>query len=236
VAQQEWDWATAEREYRRAIELGPTDPLPRINYAMFLYAMLRSAEAAAQAERAQQLDPVSPLVNTWAGAAYFFAGRREEAMASWEKALELDPAFADASLVLARAQVTQGKYREAIAVLRKAAMFNEKHSLILGALAHAYARAGLRDEAMKLVGDLERIDAEERGYVPPFGLIWAHAALGEKDQAFAILEKSYEERRDRMVWLSVDPLLDPLRSDPRFDDLVRRVGLPAPPPGARRPD
>jgi serine/threonine-protein kinase len=236
MAQQEWDWATAEREYRRAIELNPTDPLPRVNYLMFLYAMLRSEEAVAEAERAQRLDPVSPLVNTWAGAAYFFAGRTEEAMASWEKALELDPAFPDASLVLARARVTEGKYGEAIAVLRKAATFHERNTLILGALAHAYARAGVRDEAMKLVSDLKRIESEERGYVSPFGLIWAHAALGEKDQAFAILEKSYEERRDRMVWLSVDPLLDPLRSDPRFGDLVRRVGLPSPPPAAQRPD
>ena len=234
VAQQEWDWATAEREYRRAIELNPADPVPRVNHVMFLYAMLRSGEAAAEAERAQQLDPVSPLVNTWAGAAYFFAGRVEEAMGSWQKALELDPSFADASLVLARARVTQGKYREAIEVLRKAAMFNEKHTLILGALAHAYARAGLRDEAMELVSALKQIETGERGYVPPFGLIWAHAALGDKDQAFALLEQAYEERQNRMVWLNVDPLLDPLRSDPRFQDLVRRVGLPA--PGARRPD
>ena len=157
-------------------------------------------------------------------------------MASWEKALELDPAFADASLVLARTQVTQGKYGEAIAVLRKAAMFNEKHTLILGALAHAYARAGQRDEAMKLVRDLKRIDAEEPGYVPPFGLIWAYAALGDKDEAFAILEKSFEERSNRMVWLSVDPLLDPLRSDRRFEDLIRRIGLPLRAPGAQRAD
>ncbi len=80
---------------------------------------------------------------------------------------------------------------------------------------------------MKLVGELKRIEAEERGFVPPFGIIWAYAGLGDEEQAFAWLERSFQERRDRMVWLNVDPLLDPLRSDPLFHDLVRRVGLPS---------
>src|SRR6266700_1289886 len=95
VAQQEWVWAGAEREYRRAIELNPSYPLARIWNAIYLYAMQRFEEAAAQAKRAQQLDPGSPLINTWAGAAYFFAGRGEEAMASWQQALELDPSYSD---------------------------------------------------------------------------------------------------------------------------------------------
>src|SRR3989449_2121656 len=102
VAQQEWDWAGAEREYRRAIELNPSYPLARIWYALYLDGMQRFEEAVAQAERAQQLDPVSPFINTWAGAAYFFAGRLEEAMASLQKALELDPSHWEASWVLAR--------------------------------------------------------------------------------------------------------------------------------------
>jgi TolB-like protein/Tfp pilus assembly protein PilF len=227
VAQQEWDWAGAEREYRRAIELNPSYPQARTNYAMFLYAMLRFEEAVVEGRRAQQLDPVSPFVNTWAGAAYFFAGHADEAMASWQKALELDPGYADASLVLARTYLTQGKHQQAIAELQKAVALNEKQTLILGALAHAYARAGRSEEAVQVVRALKRIEGEEeREYVPPFGLIWAYAGLGDKEQAFAYLERSFDERRDRMVWLNVDPLLDPLRSDPRFKDLVRRVGLP----------
>ena len=227
AAQQEWDWASAEREYRRAIELNPGHPLARIWYSQYLYAMQRFEEAVAQAKRAQQLDPASPLINTWAGAAYFFAGRVEEAMASWQKALELDPSYSDASLVLARAYVKLGMNQQAIAELQKARIFNERAPLVLGALAHAYARAGQREEALKLVGELKRIEAEERGFVPPFGIIWAYAGLGDEEQAFAWLERSFQERRDRMVWLNVDPLLEPLRSDPRFHDLVRRVGLPS---------
>jgi tetratricopeptide (TPR) repeat protein len=227
VAQQEWDWAGAEREYRRAIELNPSYPDARINYTMFLYAMLRFEEAVVEARRAQQVDPASPFVNTWAGAAYYFGGRVEDAMASWQKALELDPSYMDASLVLARTHVTEGRYQQAIAELQKAVSLNQKQPLILGALAFAYARAGQRDEALQLVTELKRIEAEARIYVPPFGLIWAYAGLGDKEQAFAVLERSFEERRDRMVWLNIDPLLDPLRSDPRFTDLVRRIGLPA---------
>jgi hypothetical protein len=89
------------------------------------------------------------------------------------------------------------------------------------------------EDALGLLSELKRIEAEERGYWSPFGLIWAHAGLGEKDQAFAYLERCYQDRRERMPWIYVDPLMDPLRSDPRFDDLVRRIGLPtqsAPPP------
>ena len=228
LAQQQWDWAGAEREYRRAIELNPSYAAGRISYAMYLYAMQRFDEAVAEARRAQQVDPTSPLVNTWAGAAYFFVGRIEEAMASWQKALELDPTYPDASLALARAHVTQGNYQPAIAELQKAVLLNRGQPLLLGALAHAYARAGQRDEALKVMSELNRIEAEKTGSVSPFGLIWAHAGLGDKDQAFAHLERAYQERFDRMVWLNVDPLLDPLRSDPRFKDLVRRVGLPAP--------
>jgi TolB-like protein/tetratricopeptide (TPR) repeat protein len=225
VAQQEWDWAGAEREYRRAIELNPSYSLARIWYAIYLYAMQRFDEAAAQAQRAQQLDPASPLINAWAGSAYFFAGRADEAMSSWQKALELDPSSWYASMVLARAYVTQGRHQQAITELQKAMIFNVGEPFVLGALAHAYAQAGQREEALKLVRELKRIEAE-RGVIPTFSFVWAYAGLGDNAQAFAWLERSYQERRERLVWLNVDPLLEPLRADPRFHDLVLRVGLP----------
>jgi TolB-like protein/tetratricopeptide (TPR) repeat protein len=224
-AQQDWDWAGTEREFRRAIELNPSYALARIWYAMYLFAMSRFDEAVVEARRAQQLDPVSSLVNTWAGYAYFLAGRVEEAMPALQKALELDPTHSDASLALARIYVTQGKYQQAIGELQKALMFNERQPLLLGVLAHAHARAGQREEALKLVAELNRIEAEAPGYAP-FGMIWAYAGLGDKERAFAYLERAYQERAGRMVWLNVDPTSELLRSDPRFNDLVRRVGLP----------
>ena len=228
VAQNEYDWAGSEREFRRAIELNPSYALARIWYAQYLYATKRFEEAVTQAQVAQQLDPGSLFVITRAGAAYFFAGRVEEAMATWQRARELDPTHPDVGILPGRSYVKLGMNQDAVAVLEKALIFSDRDSLVLGALAHAYARAGRREEALKLVGELKRVDerleAEGRS-IPRFSFIWAYAGLGDKEQAFAWLEKAYRERRDRVFLLNVDPLLDPLRSDPRFQDLVRRVGL-----------
>ena len=227
AAQQEWDWATAEREYRRAIELNPSYPIAHMWYAMYLYGLQRFEEAVVEAKRAQQLDPASAWVNTWAGATYLISGRNEEGMASLQKALEMDPRYSDANLVRARTYVADGAYQKAVAELQQAlTLKGGREPLVLGALAHAYARAGQRIQALKLVDELKRIEIEADQYVPPFGLVWAYAGLGDNDHAFSWLEKAYEMGSDRIVWLNVDTLLDPLRSDPRFDDLVRRVGLP----------
>src|SRR5882672_10839726 len=138
AAQQEWDWATAEREYRRAIESNPSYPIAHIWYTMYLYALQRFEEAVVEAKRAQQLDPASPWVNTWAGATYLMVGRNEEGMASLQKALEIDPRYSDANLVRARTYVIDGAYQKAIAELQQALVLkNEREPLVLGALAHA---------------------------------------------------------------------------------------------------
>ncbi|HSN91715.1 MAG TPA: tetratricopeptide repeat protein, partial [Anaeromyxobacteraceae bacterium] len=166
----------------------------------------------------------SPFVNTYAGQAYFLDGRLEEAMASWQRALEVDPGAWFASLCLARAQVVRGTSQQAVAVLQAALTFNEGEPQLLGGLTHAYARAGRREDALTVLGELKRMD-RERGWVPRFAFVWAYVGLGEREEAFAWLEKAYQERRERMVWLNVDPFLEPLRSDPRFHDLARRMGL-----------
>jgi TolB-like protein/DNA-binding winged helix-turn-helix (wHTH) protein/Tfp pilus assembly protein PilF len=225
VAQQEWDWPAAERRYQRATEVNPSYSAAWIGYAMFLYAMERFDEAVAQARRAQQLDPASALVNTWAGAAYFFAGLEDEALATWQLALELDPKYGHASLALARSQVSRGRHAEAISVLEKALSYAPKDAELLGARAHALARIGRRAEALKVVSDLDERHAKDE-IMPPFGRIWACGGLGDHDRAFAHLQEAYEEGRDRMVWLKVDPLLAPLRTDPRFHSLVKRMNMP----------
>jgi TolB-like protein/Tfp pilus assembly protein PilF len=219
VAEVEWNWSQAELQYRRAIELNPSYALARVWYAMHLYAMERFDEASFHAKRAQQLDPASSFVNTWAGAAHSFAGRIDEAMASLRKALELDPTSWEANLVLARVYIIQGMYQDAIAQLEKARTFNPRDPEVLGMLAYAYGRAGQREMALRLLGDVNHRQT-------PFPMVWAYAGLGDKDQAFAWLERCFDERRIRMQWLNVDPLLVPLRADPRFHDLARRVGLP----------
>ena len=225
VSQQEWDWQTAERAYRRAIEVNPSYATARIWYAMYLYGMERFDEAVVQARRAQQLDPASPFVNTMTGRALAFAGRMDEAMAFWQRALELDPKYPLCIAAMATSYVALGKHAQAIAVLDKGMVDNPKEPFIFGALAHIYAQLGQRARALELVADLTRREA--RGEVmPAFALIWAYTGLGDHDQAFARLEKAAEEKRDRMVWLKVDPLLAPLRNDPRFHDLVRRMNMP----------
>jgi TolB-like protein/DNA-binding winged helix-turn-helix (wHTH) protein/Tfp pilus assembly protein PilF len=222
IAELEWKWPEAERQYRRAIELNPSYPLARVWYAMHLYAMERFEEASFHARRAQQLDPASPFVNTWAGAAHSFAGRIDEGVASLRKALDLEPTGREAGQVLARLYIAQEMHQHAIAELEKARAFHPLDSELLGTLAHAYALAGQQENAVALLGELKQIAEGQT----PFGIIWAYAGLGDKDQAFAWLERSYDERRIRMQWLNVDPLLAPLRDDPRFHDLARRVGLP----------
>jgi TolB-like protein/Tfp pilus assembly protein PilF len=226
VKQAEWDYAGAEQEYRRAIDLNTSYAVAHISYAMHLYGMQRFEEAAAEARRAQQLDPAAPFINTWAGAAYLLAGRHEEGMASLQKALDLDPSYYDARIVLARTYVSNAKYQQAIAELEKALAFNARDPGVVGALAYAHARSGNREKALALVEQLKRNGGPQPGSAPTFGLVWAYAGLDDKEQAFAWLERACVERRQRLTWLNVDPLLDPLRSDLRFTDLVRRMGLP----------
>lgn len=223
-AQQEYDWTRAERWYRRAIALNPDYGIGRIWYAMYLYGMERFEEAALQARRAQELEPASPMINTWTGRAYFFAGRLDDANAAWQLALELDPKYAHCYLAIAGSYTARGMSDRAIEVLKKGLADIPHEAHLVGALAQAYASAGKRAEALQLLRSLQL--REESGEVlPEFPLIWAHAALGDHDEAFARLEKAYREHRDRMLWVKVDPQLAALRTDPRFHDLVRRMNM-----------
>jgi DNA-binding winged helix-turn-helix (wHTH) protein/Tfp pilus assembly protein PilF len=223
-AQQEYDWAAAERWYRHAIELNPRYGMGRIWYAMFLYGMERFDEAALQARRAQELEPASPMVNTWAGRAYFFTGRLDDAMAAWQLALELDPKYAHCYLALVGSYIARGMPDRVIQTLEKALADIPNEAHLVGALAQAYASAGRRAEAVRLLRSLQLREASDE-VLPEFPLIWAHAALGDHDEAFARLEKAYREHRDRMMWVKVDPQLASLRTDPRFHDLVRRMNM-----------
>ena len=224
-AQQQYDWAAAERGYRRAIELNPRYGIGRLWYAMYLYGMERFEEAALQARRAQELEPASAMVQTWAGRAYFFTGRLDDATKAWQMALELDPKYAHCYLALVGSYMARGMPERAIELLRQglADIPNEAH--LLGALAQLYASTGKRAEALQLLRNLQLREASGE-ILPEFPLIWAHAGLGNLNEAFARLEKAYREHRDRMMWLKVDPQLALLRGDPRFGDLLRHMNMP----------
>src|SRR5690348_14587097 len=225
IEMDDWNWTGAEQEFRRAIELNPNLPVARTWYAQFLSSMRRFEESLAQAEIARRLDPVSPDTSVHSAEPYLNAGRVDDAIESYRKVLELEPSYYIAHHNLARAYIEKGMYQQAIEELEKAMALGGRDALSLGVLAHAYGKAGRRQEALKLVGELlHRPNGE---HVPPLRpLAIAYSGLGDKDKAFACLETAYERRSGALFELNSQLLYAPLRSDPRFQDLARRIGLP----------
>ncbi len=224
----EYNQAGAEREFKRAMELNPNLAGAHAGYSIYLDHMLRCDEAVAEAKKAKQLDPLSPEVNIPIGIAFVCARRYDEAIEHFQKDLDSDSTDYMARYWLAWAYMGQGKFEAAIAEDQRLAL-NEGLPGIgtRGQLAVFYALVGKKREAIKIVTDLKEKRTHE--YVRPHMIAQIYAALGENDQALEWLEKSYEEKDDWIVWtrMYVGELFHgPLRSDPRFKDLLRRVGLP----------
>jgi serine/threonine protein kinase/Tfp pilus assembly protein PilF len=220
----EWDWATAEREYKRALELNPGYAAGHNWYAGYLMYVGRFEEGIVEAKRARDLDPLSLPVNNALAGRLLLAGREKEAIEQSQKTLEMDPNFAPAHNELGWAYLRKGMNEEAIAEFRKEAALSGSdpdESIDLG---YAYAVVGKRDEAKRILAKLKR--KRERSFVPPTALGIISGALGEKDEAFAWLEKAYELRDPQLTYLKVGRRYTPLHSDPRFQDLLRRMGLP----------
>ena len=219
----EWDWPTAEREYKRAIELNPNYATAHQWYGEYLATIGRFDEGLDELKQAEQLDPLSLIINSDLGLPYFFAREYDRAVEQWQKTVELDPDFWLAHYALALVYEQQGQYREAIAESKRALNLFGDSPWVLAGLGHIYAVAGETEAAHHVLDELK-----ERGkglYVSPFDLALIYAGLGERDEALLWLEKAYEERNQWLTWLKVEPRLDSLRRDPRFSDLVRRVGL-----------
>ncbi len=219
----DWDWSGAEREYRQAIRLNPGYATARHWYASLLSTLGRSQEAIAESRRAQELDPLSPIIHAQAGFVSFEARQYERAVEEYRKALELDPDFVVGHLVLGQTYGQMGRHEEAIAELERAVTLSQNGAEDIAWLARAYGMAGRTDEARELLADLER--RSQASYVAPalFGMIYA--GLGEKDRAFECFEKAYQEHGSYLEYLPNGPEYDVLRDDPRFDDLLRRMGL-----------
>jgi serine/threonine protein kinase/tetratricopeptide (TPR) repeat protein len=221
----EWDWAAAEREFKRAIELNPDDSEARGYYSWFLAPMGRKDEAIAEAKRSQQLDPFSSLANFIVGSALVFTRQWDPAIEQLRSAKELDPSFWFAPCFLGRAYEHKGRLPEAIAEFQRALELEKENPEIWSGLGHAYALSGNRIEAQRVLDHLKELSVHS--YVAPYDFAVIYAGLGEKDQAVAWLNRAYAERSYYMpVYLTTDARLDGIRSDPRFADLLRRVGLP----------
>jgi len=221
----EWDWATAEREYKRALELNPGDARTHHWYAGYLMYVGRFDEGIAEAERARDLDPLSLPVNNALAGRLLVAGRVDEALDQVRKTLEMDPHFAPAHQTLGWGYLNQGKQKEAIREFQQALQLsNNAGADFTLDLAFAYAVGGKREEAQRILTKLKQ--QHERGLVPAGSVAILYGALGDLNQAFAWLEKAYEERDPELTYINVPGRrFEPLRRDPRFKKLLVRMGL-----------
>jgi TolB-like protein/Flp pilus assembly protein TadD len=218
-----WNQPAAEREFRRAIELNPNYATAHQQLAnQCLMAMGRFDESIEEGKRAEELDPLSPVISMDVGSNLTRARRLDEAIAQLNRTLTLDPNFYAARYALGTAYHAKGQFAEAIAEYRKALTLTDD-PWAKALLARSLAKSGQRDEAFKLLGELQSESA--RRYVPSSGLAVAFAALGEKDKAFVWLDKDVTERSPRPPLFSVNPVFDDLRDDPRFQDLLHRIEL-----------
>ena len=218
----DWDWAAAEREFKRAIALKPTDTTAYLRYGAALAWFQRFDEAHRVVTRGLEADPVDPLLNTAMAQIFYWARRYDEAIDQYRKAMELDPNYFQTYLMMGQVHLKTGAYDEAIGELEKAIELGGG-SQVIATLADAYALSGQTGEARKTLAGLT--DRSSQTYAPPFDVALAYVGLGDYDQAFAWLEKAYDERARAMLSLKVNPLLDPLRSDPRFGALIRRMRI-----------
>jgi eukaryotic-like serine/threonine-protein kinase len=219
----EWDWAGAEGEFKRAIELNPNYATAYQWRGRLLSAMNRHSESIVNLQMAQALDPLSLSINTGVGVSYYMAGRYEEAIQQYGKALEMNDAFAVAHEHLGSALLQAGRHEEAVAEFLKAARIDESDMGLRASLGHAYAVTGKTEEAEKILSEL--LDASGQKYVSPYFMVELLAGLGRVNESFQWLERCYTDRAPHMIFLGVEPKLNALRVDPRFDNLLRRLNL-----------
>ena len=219
----DWDWPGAERELKRAIDLKPSYGDAHSWYASLLSAMARHGEAVTESRQAQQYDPLSVGVNFWAGLVNFQARRFDQAIVEFRKAVDVQPHFGMAHAGIAISQAQKHHFAEAVVEAGKGRQVDDS-PICLAMAGGVYAAVGEKGKARQVLRELVRISA--RRYVCPYEIAIIHIGLGEKDEAFRLLEKGFQDRSICMPFTKVDPRLAPLRSDARYADLVRRIGFP----------
>ena len=226
----DWDWPSTEREFKRAIELNPNNALSHDRYAECLKTRQRFEESLAEAQRAQELDPLSPEIVSQVGTDYLFTRRYDESIAQYQKALDLNPNLPAIRTLLSWAYAMKRMYPQALAEYDKIAGQDKavaaENQFVAGGLGWVYAVSGRRADALKIAQELK--DLSSRTYVDFYSLGGIYAGLGDKDEAFRLLEKGYAQHSATMPWLGIDVYWYGMRSDPRYADLLRRMGLPQP--------
>jgi serine/threonine-protein kinase len=221
----DWDWAGAEREFRRAIELNPSNMDAHWGYSYYLLGVGRKDESITEMKRALELDPVSIVLNVAAHAPFYNARLYDQAIEQLRRALELYPNNGGAYGYMGMSYLHKGMCKEALPLLERASELEGGSHGIMTHQAYAYAVCDQKEEAVRILRELEELS--KQSYVSPFWLSIVHTGLGNRDDAIAWLEQGYSERVGAMALLmNVTPQLDPLRSDPRFQDLLRRMNFP----------
>jgi TolB-like protein/Flp pilus assembly protein TadD len=222
IKQYEWDWSGAEAEFKRAIQLNPNLAVAHMRYSQYLPVMGRFDEALAENKRAQELDPLRPTLKGQAGATLYFARRYDEAARRLQSVLEIDSNNFVWRGYLGYTYAARGQYAEAIAEYQKVAPLVGENTSLQCYLGYAYAKSGKRAEALAILDKLKTT----REYVSPAELAVIYVGLGDTEGTLQALERAYTAHDLQLQYLNIDPHYDALRSDPRFTDLVRRVGLP----------
>jgi tetratricopeptide (TPR) repeat protein len=219
----EWDWCKAEQEFRRAIALNPNYALAHSWYALNLGAMGRHEEALRQVRHAQALDPLSLQINTVAGRIHYFDRQYDDSIDAYRKVLDLDPSYVRARIRLGITYAATGAFHDAINEFREARRCSDLDSYLAGHLGHAQALSGDTHGARRLLEELTQPPPGQNVDAFSVALIWI--ALGQPDRALEWLTKAYEVRCSNMVYAKTEPLLDPVRTDPRFEVLLQQIGF-----------
>jgi len=220
----DWDWNTADREYAHAIELAPNYPTAHQWYGEFLEGRSHPEKAFQELSKAIELDPLAPVLYTALGNAYYTSRRYDEAIVQLRKSLEIEPDFSRAYAGIAYCYLLKGMNDSAIQAMQKAIVCSDSSIEYIANLGALYGFAGKQQEAKKILAGL--LERNKREYLSPFLIGIQYLGLNDNDQAFFWLNKAIDDREPEMEYLNVDPGFDRLRNDPRFDAIVKRVGLP----------
>ncbi len=219
----EWDLASVADSLKRAIELNPSNATARDLYAVYLTAIGQTDAAVSEVKQALEVDPLSLIINTDMGKMLYYARRYQQAAEQLQRTLDLDPYFAYACYTLGFVYLQEGRFDEAIAEINKAVVLSGRDAASSAELGFAYAVAGQCQEAREVLATLEK--HSKHGYVDPYHMALIHIGLRDKNQAFEWLGIACSEHSQEIIFLKGNPIYDPLRSDPRFMDLLQRAGL-----------
>jgi tetratricopeptide (TPR) repeat protein len=224
----DWDWPSAEREFKRALELNPNSAISHDRYAECLKTRLRFDESMEEARRAQELDPLSPEIVSQLGFTYLFTRRYDESIAQFQKVLDLNPNLGAVRAALSWAYAMKRMYPQALAEYDKIPTQDKtvaaENQFVASGLGWVYAVSGRRANALKIAQQFR--DLSSHSYVDFYQVALVYAGLGDKDEAFRLLEKGYAQHSATMPWLGIDVFWYGMHSDPRYTDLLRRIGLP----------